>query len=260
MFSYVRPFVVLLGFLVVFCVEAYAQDTNNHVMPDSDLSNASTVDDPYESWNRAVFGFNNTLDNYILEPVSIGYDTVVPATIKLLVRNELDYIQSPVSIINSALQGNLDVMLHTTGRFLINTTFGGLGLLDAASGFGLKPHQEDFGQTLAVWGVSDGGYYVMPILGSTTFRDLGGRITDFAFTPTTYITDDIVYVSAGMTALGVIDFRANNSELINNLKASSSDYYSVVKTIYMQRRNSDIKNATFVSEDTREPEFIDFDE
>jgi phospholipid-binding lipoprotein MlaA len=255
-----RPFVTLFGVLMVFCLEAHAQDKKNNIITDSDLSNNSTVDDPYESWNRAIFGFNNTLDTYLLEPVSIGYDVVTPETVKLLIRNELDYIQSPVSIVNSMLQGNLDVMLHTTGRFLINTTFGGLGLLDAASGFGLKPHQEDFGQTLAVWGVSDGGYYVMPFLGSTTFRDLGGRITDFAFTPTTYITDDIVYVSAGVTALGVIDFRDSNSEFINNLKASSSDYYSVVKTIYMQRRNSDIKNATFVSENTREPEFIDFDE
>ncbi len=216
--------------------------------------------DPFEPWNRHVFAFNNTLDDYILEPVSRGYDAVTPSVIRLLIRNELDYLQSPVSIANSVLQGDIDVVLHTGGRFFVNTIFGGLGLLDAASSFGLKPHQEDFGQTLAVWGVSDGGYYVAPVLGSLTLRDLGGKIADFAFSPMTYVGDEVVYVSGAATALGIVDFRASYADTINNLKESSSDYYTTVKTIYMQRRNSDIKNATFISEDKRQPEFINFDD
>ena len=260
MASCIHSAILVSVFFVLSFTQAIADDKKNITDLDSNLTDASVIADPFESWNRRVFSFNNVLDKYVLEPVSIGYNFVTPETVKLLIRNELDYLQSPISIANSILQGDIDVMLHTTGRFLLNTTFGGLGLLDASSGFGLKPHQEDFGQTLAVWGVSEGGYYVMPILGSSTFRDLGGRVIDFAFNPTTYTGNNVAYVSSGVMALGVVDFRSSNSELIDSLKSSSSDYYSVIKTIYIQKRNSDIKNATFLSEDDRQPEFIDFNE
>lgn len=255
----------LLGF-IVFVSQASAetktiqQSEKVSAEKHNDSQDLIENSDPFEGWNRQVFAFNTIIDEYILEPVSIGYDAITPKVIRLLIRNELDYIQSPVTIVNSALQGDSDVTLHTIGRFFVNTTFGGLGLLDAASNFGLEPHQEDFGQTLAVWGVPSGGYYVAPILGSLTLRDLGGKITDFAFSPTTYAGGDVIYVSSSATGFRIVDFRASYAEAINNLKASSSDYYTTVKTIYMQQRNADIKNATFVSEDKREPEFINFDE
>lgn len=253
---------VFLGFVI--SVSQANAETKSDIQSEKSASkkqqNYYSDSDPFESWNRRVFSFNNTLDYYILEPVSRGYDAVTPGAFRLLIRNELDYLQSPVSIANSVLQGDIDATLHTSGRFLVNTLFGGLGLLDAASNFGLKPHQEDFGQTLAVWGVSDGGYYVAPMLGSLTLRDLAGKITDLAFSPMTYSGDEVVYLSGTTTAFGIIDFRASYADTINNLKESSLDYYTTVKTIYMQRRNSDIKNATFVSEDKRQPEFINFDD
>ena len=226
----------------------------------SSLAENSIVIDPFEDWNRNVFAFNNTLDQYLLRPVAETYDFITPKTVRLLVKNELDYIQSPISIANSMLQGDIDIILHTSGRFLINTFFGGIGLLDAASDFGLKPHREDFGQTLSVWGVSDGGYYVAPILGSLTLRDLAGKITDFAFAPTTYVGDNIIYATATASGLEVIEFRANNAELIDNLKKASPDYYATIKTVYIQKRNADIKNATFLPEDKQESEFINFDD
>ena len=254
--SCIQSFIVFLaGFTVSVTGVTAAENKDN--FKDSDFASDSTID---ENWNRGVFAFNNTLDKYILEPVSIAYDAVTPDVLRLIVNNELDYIQSPISIANSILQGDIDVMLHTTGRFFINTTFGGLGLLDAASSFGLKPHHEDFGQTLAVWGVSDGGYYVAPVLGSMTFRDLGGKVTDFAFTPSTYVGDYAMYAVPAITAVGIVDFRASNSEFISNLKESSSDYYTTVKTIYIQKRNSDIKNATFDLDNNDNSEFIHFDE
>ena len=257
--SCIQSFIVFLaGFTVSVTGVTAAENKDN--FKDSDFASDSTIDDPFENWNRGVFAFNNTLDKYILEPVSIAYDAVTPDVLRLIVNNELDYIQSPISIANSILQGDIDVMLHTTGRFFINTTFGGLGLLDAASSFGLKPHHEDFGQTLAVWGVSDGGYYVAPVLGSMTFRDLGGKVTDFAFTPSTYVGDYAMYAVPAITAVGIVDFRASNSEFISNLKESSSDYYTTVKTIYIQKRNSDIKNATFDLDNNDNSEFIHFDE
>jgi phospholipid-binding lipoprotein MlaA len=224
-------------------------------------SQDSQISDPYEGYNRSVFAFNNTMDAYLLEPVAIGYNAITPAVIRLLIRNEIDYFQSPVSIINSALQGDLQSFLHTSGRFFLNTTFGGLGLLDAASGFGLKPHQEDFGQTLAVWGVPNGVYYMAPFLGPLTLRDLGGRVIDTAFTPTTYMGDDIITFNIANMALGITEFRASNIDTVNNLKASSSDYYAILKTIYIQRRNAAIKNTT-LSDNVidKEPQFINFDE
>lgn len=218
------------------------------------------IDDPVENWNRYVFEFNNTLDEYALEPVSEGYDIVTPGAVRLLVQNELDYIQSPVTIINSALQGNLDVFLHTFGRFFINTTLGGLGLLDPASDFGLKPHQEDFGQTLAVWGVPDGGYHMMPIFGPTTIRGLVGRFVDIGFDPVTHIQTNTLEAMVAARALGVVEFRAQNLDLIDNLRDSSLDFYASIREIFIQRRIASIKNATFSNNNDAEPEFIDFDE
>lgn len=242
---------------------AYAQPKNDIVITNSTLSENSVIADPHENWNRGVFAFNNTLDHYILEPVAIGYDAATPSLFRLIIQNELDFLQSPISIINSALQGDIDVVLHTTGRFLINTVFGGLGTLDAASDFGLKPHREDFGQTLAVWGVPDGGYHITPFLGSMTLRDLGGRVVDIVLNPVNRVGDDRLLVFPAITAVGVVDFRASNIEFLDNLKSSSEDFYTTIKTIYIQRRNNDINNTSFHQnqKDNSQPlEFIDFDE
>lgn len=242
---------------LAFIILGACQSTQNI---NSSAYDNGQIADPIEGWNRHIFAFNNTLDEYFLEPVAIGYDTVTPGAFRYVIRNELDYLQSPVSIVNSALQGDLDVFLHVTGRFFLNTVFGGLGMLDAATSFGLERHQEDFGQTLAVWGVPDGGYYMMPILGPTTLRGLGGRIVDIAFDPTTYLDTNTVEAMIGVRAINVVEFRASNIDMINNLKSSSTDYYAALRTIFIQRRNASIKNATFIPENEKKAEFIDFDE
>jgi phospholipid-binding lipoprotein MlaA len=218
------------------------------------------IHDPYENFNRHIFGFNNFVDKYALEPVAIGYNTVTPTALRLVIHNELDYIQSPVSIINSLLQGDIDVFLHTTGRFFINTTFGGLGLLDAASDFGLKQHQEDFGQTLAVWGVPVGRYYMAPFLGPLTLRDAVGKFTDIAITPATYMGDDIVKFNIANTALGLVDFRAANIGTVDSLKASTTDFYTLIRTIFVQRREAAIENTDLHDNIPKKPEFLNFDE
>jgi len=218
------------------------------------------IDDPHEDFNRVIFSFNDYVDQYALEPIAVTYDTVTPKVFRLLIANELDYLQSPVSIANSVLQGDLKSFLHTSGRFFINTTLGGLGLLDVASSFGLLQHQEDFGQTLAVWGVPEGMYYMAPFIGPLTLRDVGARFIDFAISPTTFIGDDIVTLNIANTALGIIDFRASNLDTIANLKASTSDYYAAVRTIYVQRRRSAIKNTDLYDNIQDKPEIINFDD
>jgi phospholipid-binding lipoprotein MlaA len=245
----------VLKIFLIFVTSACVYGCHNNPVK----SNAQ-IPDPYEKFNRHVFAFNNFIDQYALEPVATHYNTLTPTALRLLIRNELDYFQSPVSIVNSLLQGDIDVFLHVTGRFFINTTLGGLGLLDPASDFGLKSHQEDFGQTLAVWGVPVGRYYMAPFLGPLTLRDVFGKLTDIAITPTTYMGDDIATLNIANTAVGLIDFRAYNIDTVNNLKASTPDFYALIRTIFVQKREAAIKNTDLHSNIQKEPEFLDFDD
>ena len=221
------------------------------------LSDTSAVNDPYEKWNRGIFSFNMFFDEVVLEPVAIGYDEAVPSVVKLLISNELDYLNLPASFANSILQGDFNAMRHVFARFFINTTLGGIGLLDPATEFGFHTHQEDFGQTLAVWGVDDGRYYMAPFVGPLTLRDVGGRIVDFTFAPFTYLGSGNEMYSIAQTSLSIVDFRADNLDTINGLKTSSEDYYAVLRSIYLQRRNADIENRDI----TEKPDlFVNFDE
>lgn len=223
--------------------------------PGPALANSDAVYDSYEDWNRSIFAFNNVVDEYALSPVASAYDTVTPSVLRLIIGNELDYIQSPISIINALLQGNYEVFRHVTARFLLNTTFGGLGLLDPARDFGFAPHYEDFGQTLAVWGVKSGRYYMTPFLGPLTLRDVGGKIVDYGFDPLTYVSgSNMTTLEASKFGLNIIEFRARNFDTIEALKSSTEDYYAAVRSIYIQKRNSDIQNTNLKSKD----EFIDF--
>ena len=218
------------------------------------LSDVQNADDPYMGWNRGVFAFNSAVDEYALAPASKIYGYVTPKVVRYIVTNEIDYLQSPISIINSALQGDWDVFKHTTARFFINTTVGGLGLLDPATEFGFKPHYEDFGQTLAVWGVDDGMYYMAPFIGPLTLRDVGGKMTDLGFSPFTYM-DNTAYITSTKIALDLLEFRERNFDTIEGLKSSSEDYYAAVRSIYLQKRNSDIMNDDINTQN----DFIDFD-
>ena len=219
------------------------------------LANSDAVYDSYEEWNRSIFAFNNAMDEYALSPVATAYDTVTPGVFRLIISNELDYIQSPISIVNALLQGNFEVFRHVTARFLLNTTFGGLGLLDPARDFGFAPHYEDFGQTLAVWGVKSGRYYMAPFLGPLTLRDLGGKIVDYGFDPATYVSgSNMTAIEASKFSLNLVEFRARNFDTIKALKSSTEDYYAAVRSIYIQKRNSDIQNTNLKSKN----EFIDF--
>lgn len=220
------------------------------------LSDTSAVNDPYENWNRSVFSFNMFFDDIILEPVAIGYDRAVPTVVKILLRNELDYLNLPASFINSILQGDIDSVEHVFARFFINSTLGGIGLLDPATEFGFGVHHEDFGQTLAVWGVPDGRYYMAPFVGPLTLRDVGGRVIDFTFAPFTYLGSGNELFNIGQTSLSILDFRAQNIDTINGLKSSSEDYYAVLRSIYLQTRNADIENRDI----TEKPDlFVNFD-
>ncbi len=203
------------------------------------------VYDPIEPANRMVFAFNDAVDTMVLQPTAFVYKEVVPSSIREVVRNFLDWLSSPVYIANSALQGDLEGLEHNASRFVANSPM--FGLVDNATGLGLERRPEDFGQTLAVWGAEDGPYVVLPLLGPSNLRDTAGIVADHFLDPINYIEgdDDARFrLQIARRVVGAVDFRAENYDQINDLKATSVDYYARVRTIYKQRRDALIRNGT----------------
>jgi len=203
------------------------------------------VYDPLEPANRLVFAMNDAVDTMVLQPSAYVYKTVVPDAVREVVRNFLDWLSSPVYIANSLLQGDLEGLEHNASRFVANSPM--FGLVDNATGLGLPRRPEDFGQTLAVWGSDDGPYLMLPLLGPSNLRDTVGLVADYFLDPINYIEgdDDARFrLQIARRVVGAVDFRAENFDQINDLKATSVDYYARVRTIYKQRRDALIRNGT----------------
>ena len=209
--------------------------------------------DCFESFNRIMFSFNKGLDSAIFKPVAKGY-SYFPDPIKTSVRNVTSNISYTVTIPNHLLQGNLKNFANDSGRFIINTTLGLLGIFDPAAKFGLqKIEAEDYGQTLGYWGVGPGCYIMLPILGPSTTRDAVGKIANTLLDPFYMTTvgdkkvldnnfgDSTYYLEQGFD---VIDFRAQNLKSFENLEKNSLDLYASVKSLYLQRRESLIGNSS----------------
>jgi len=168
---------------------------------------ASQVD-PYEGFNRSMYGFNMGLDKYVFKPVSDGYKFITPDFMETGVSNFFSNLKGINVVLNDILQGKFQQGASDAGRFLTNTTIGVGGLIDVASQLGLQHNVEDFGQTLAVWGVDEGPYLVLPVMGPTTIRDGGGLIVDKAANPGTYVpfTGVIEGISDRANAQGALSF------------------------------------------------------
>tara|TARA_B100000003_G_C10924592_1_gene368666 strand:+ start:579 stop:1367 length:789 start_codon:yes stop_codon:yes gene_type:complete len=210
----------------------------------------SEVKDCSESFNRATFGFNQALDGILFKPVANVYRSL-PSPMKTGVSNSLDNLSNLVTVPNNILQGNIREAGANTGRFIINSTLGVLGLLDVAQHFGLvKNEKEDYGQTLASHGVGPGCYIVLPILGPSTARDATASVANFlggdpwynvtVKNDTQYFNDTNYYTTK--TTSGV-DFRAKNYDSIENLQKNSIDFYASVKSLYLQDRQQKILNT-----------------
>ena len=139
---------------------------------------AEAENDPFEGWNRAMFSFNQKADKYVLKPVAEGYQAVTPAPVRKGVSNFFNNLGEPITAANSVLQAKPGKAARSLTRFVFNTTFGLFGIFDVAGAMGIERENEDFGQTLAYWGVGSGPYLVLPVLGSSNLRDLGGRFGD----------------------------------------------------------------------------------
>ncbi len=213
------------------------------------------TNDPFEPFNRQMFAFNMALDTLILKPISVVYRDAVPDGVKGVIRNFVDNLKLPFTAVNDMAQGNMDRAGDALGRFMVNSTFGMAGLFDATKDMGVNHpyHSEDFGQTLATWGLEDGPYLVLPIFGPSNFRDSVGLAVGFVADPAGYLVTEVG--GSGMTfattGADAVDFRAENIETIDTLQKQSLDFYATVRSLYRQRRESEIRNGESGSENLR---------
>jgi phospholipid-binding lipoprotein MlaA len=207
-------------------------------------AHAQAAGDPWEGVNRDVFATHEAIDKAVLEPVARGYHAITPAPLRDGVLNFLRNLRAPVIFANDLLQGEISRAGTTAVRFGVNTTIGIAGVFDPASGMGLERHDEDFGQTLAVWGFDPGPYIFVPLLGPTTLRDGAGRIVDVAFDPLTWAEfDDVNTARASRTAVAGIASREQVLDAVDGLREGALDPYASIRTSYGLLRASAIQNG-----------------
>ena len=215
------------------------------------IGNANSTEECFEGTSRTIFKFNMVLDDIVLEPLAKGYNKL-PSPIKSSTSNFTSNISTLLSIPNNILQGNFKQLGHSVGSFAINSTVGVLGFLNPAEKIGLKPNKEDVGQTLGSYGIGPGCYFVLPILGPTTARDSLGLVADTFLDPFAHVTlrekellstsgNSLDYYS--IKATSAVDFRADNDANLESLEKNSIDFYSSLKSIYLQDRENKIKNS-----------------
>ncbi len=187
--------------------------------------------DPLQRFNRRTFAFNEFADRVVLRPVASTYRAVMPELAQRGVHNALENLGQPVVAVNQLLQGKLDLAVNDAGRFLLNTTVGLVGLIDVAAQLGLPAHNEDFGQTLGVWGVPQGPFLMLPLLGPSSPTTVAGSVLDMMFKPTTWM--DATTARYTIAAVGVVDTRA---QLLEADALVTGDRYSFIRDAYVQRR------------------------
>ncbi|MEQ8966717.1 MAG: VacJ family lipoprotein [Azospirillaceae bacterium] len=229
-----------------------------------DGSALDRVNDPLEPANRVIFAANQAVDTVVLRPVAVTYGTWVPEPIQYNVRSFLRNLRSPLIIANELLQGDWEGAERATARFFVNTIAGAGGIVDiAGDNLGIPFEPEDFGQTLAVWGVDSGPYIVLPLFGPSTLRDATGLGVEMVADPVTNQLDwglldetPMEYVRPGLTAA---DTRYRTLEATDELEASSLDYYAAVRSFYLQDRARQITDGAS-QEGGSDFEIPDYDE
>ncbi len=245
--------------IIIFLITTLTLVTSVYAGSDGELilnkNKPSEIKDCSETFNKASFALNQGLDKVIFKPVSSVY-RVIPSPIKTGVSNSLNNLSNLVTIPNNILQGEFGLAGVNTGRFIINTTVGILGLIDVATYLGFEEYvKEDYGQSLATYGLGPGCYLVLPVLGPSTARDTVASLASFiggdAWYNVTVRNDtqyfsDVDYYSSKIT--GGVDFRAKNFDSIENLEKNSLDFYASVKSLYLQDRQQKIMNSKIIIE------------
>jgi len=189
--------------------------------------------DPFEPANRAIFRFNEVADKYVARPIAKGYQYVIPAVLRTGVTNFFDNLNYPIDIINAALQGKFKQVGLDTSRLIINTTVGVLGFMDPATDVGLVKHNEDFGQTLGVWGVPEGPYIMMPFFGPYTVRSGVGILAD------AYVSPQLRLFNSSVTTKVNILWLVHRRSMLIGIDEEiqrAFDRYAFVRDAYIQNR------------------------
>lgn len=209
------------------------------------------ANDPLEPMNRSIFAFNNLFDDVILEPTARLYRMWGPPDIRDGISNFVKNWREPVTFVNDTLQAEPKRAGISASRFLINSTFGLLGIFDTATKWGIEHHSEDFGETFAVWGVPDGPFLMLPFLGPSNARDFSGFVVDFFLDPVSLWLQhkNWTYVRYGRLALRGLIYREENLETLDDLSKSSTDFYATIRSSYRQLRLYEINNGDLDTSD-----------
>ena len=261
--NYFKILIIIVFSNILFSMANAGSDGNIELKSNSDTGEVS---DCFEKVNRGIFAFNQGLDKVIFKPLATGYRKL-PQPVRSGASNALGNLGNVVTIPNNVLQGDLKSAGVNTMRFLINSTLGIGGLFDVASYYGLeKREKEDYGQTLGAWGVDEGCYFVLPVLGPTTVRDSLGSVVNVVggdawynvtvANDTQYFNESDYYFSKIMSG---VDFRAKNLESFDTLEKTSLDLYSSVRSLYLQDRRKKIQNLNEVTETLSDDDWEEVD-
>ena len=240
--------------------------SDGEVKISSKENDSQIVKDCFESVNRGIFAFNQGLDKVIFKPLSKGYRKL-PQPIRSGTSNVLSNLGNVVTIPNNILQGQIKDAGINSLRLILNSTLGIAGIFDVASYYGLeKNDKEDYGQTLGTWGVGEGCYFVLPVLGPTTIRDSIGSLANVmggdawynvtVANDTQYFNEADYYLSRVMSG---VDFRAKNLESFDSLEKTSIDLYASIRSLYLQDRNRKIKNLDEETETMSDDDWEEID-
>jgi phospholipid-binding lipoprotein MlaA len=204
------------------------------------------TNDPLEPLNRKTFAFNQGLDRALLKPIAKAYVRAIPDRGRDGIRNFVNNLHEPLVMVNNLLQGEFRRAGTTAGRFVLNSTAGLAGIMDVAGRHGLARQSGDFGQTLYVWGVHDGPYLVLPVMGPSNPRDGFGMGADLFLNPFVWLTPHYRYqtsFSVAQATVGGIDERARNLDTLDEIQREAVDYYASMRSLYRQNRNAELRHG-----------------
>jgi phospholipid-binding lipoprotein MlaA len=239
-----KKFVFTLLFASSFAVfagvaNAAPKDTDLSYLSDDSEQNIeekptkNNIYDPIEPVNRGIYSFNTFLDRNLIRPIAVGYREFIPSSIRGNVRNVLSNLKEPVYFLNNVLQGDVDSAFSNFWRFTINSTIGLAGIHDVAEYGNLRLQKEDFGQTLGYYGVGNGPYLMLPLLGPSNLRDALGLGVDYATSPTVYFDDA---ATIPITATDIISKRETVLDYMSDIERDSFDPYATYRSVYTQYR------------------------
>lgn len=215
----------------------------------NDTENKNTNNDPFEKVNRKIFVFNENFDKYFFEHVARTYRLVLPKQARSSIRNFLNNISIPITVVNSIAQGKVDNSVAGISNFLINSTIGIFGIFDVADAHGIRYEKEDFGQTLGHYGVKSGIYLVIPFRGPSSTRDFSGWIVDNSISPTGFnylrVGQKENYIAnkyrIGLGVMSAVDSRESLLNVIDDIRKDSFDPYVTIRSAYFQNREAKVK-------------------